>query len=258
MPRIVKHSIFSKPTATAMISLFVAITGCNGRGDREGTAEQALTAVEDAKLSCGDFQAEAGTCLDSLTACLDEAGRDDAEACFAELTQCAPIGPPPIGVGVGEGAGQPAPDGEGAPPPPPPPPPGDAGEPILTPPGGDGHGHGDGDGHGDGHGDGDCPKGGGGSRYAPPPDPCVAGGLPVEPCMEALKVCSETSADRAACLADAATCIGDIIEQTFQGFCEEQLAACSERDRSEEICAEIEQHCADGVPPALPANSDLP
>lgn len=260
MPRSIKHSIFSKPTAAAMISLLATIAACNGTSDEEGTAEQALTAVEGAKLSCGDFQEEAGACLDSLKSCIDALdGREDAEVCFAELAQCAPIAPPPLG----EGAGQPPPAGDGDATPPPPPPPGEAGEPTQTPPGGDGHGKGPGKGHGDGHGKGkggDCPKGGKGDgpQHAPPPDPCLAGGLPIEPCIDALKACTENATDRADCLADAAACIGDVIEQTFEGFCEEQLAACSDQDLSDEVCAEIEAHCAEGVPPALPANTDLP
>lgn len=212
----------------------VGLGACVGGEPEEATAEEALVALNDAELSCGDVVEQAVECLTALQSCVERgASAEELETCKAEIEACVPPPPPVVEGGMPGGdcpehastdGSKPPPDGSKPPPPPdgsqPPPPDG-----SKPPP------------------DGKRP------HHPPMANPCIPGGPVVAPCVEELNACLETSTDRGGCFSAVQACLQTSIEEKLAALCDLALARCAEGDASEDACADIAAKCSSAAEP---------
>jgi hypothetical protein len=229
-------------TRRAIAVFFCSLIGlgaCVDRSSEEATAEEALVALNDAELTCGDVVDQALECLTGLQSCVGRASTaGDLDACKAEIEGCVPPPPPPTEGDMPEGDcpkpgstdGQPPPPPDGSPQPPPdgsPPPSTDGSPPPPPPP---------------------PPPNGKRPHHKPIGNPCIPGGPVVTPCLEDLKACLETSTDSPGCFSAAQVCLQTALEEKLAALCDLALARCAETDGSEEACADIAAKCSSTAP----------
>ncbi len=209
-------SVFLSKVALLAASAALGLTAC--QSDGVGTAQDALTAVQDSAQTCEALGGGVHACMATLHTCVQGAADAAAiDACKAALTSCIPADAPKADH---HGAG-----------------PGHHGGGHHGPPGG-----GSGGPHGGGDMAGGCPGMGGGM------DACNPGAPLIEACKANLDACLAAGAGAAACVTTADACVAAAIQDRFKALCEARAAAVCDGNSTDAVtCDQIDRACADGV-----------